>query len=152
MQKVAPKTLNVCRNLIGEEVEIGNALDFANVCFNCDFYIAIQDYITSRILVENHSNAPSFDEILQMIKVWLLQFIYRTTSTNIFEKKSWFAKIESVGIRKQQYRYLFSKLGEDKPQLDEYMEEENDKEKDNDKDKKKKHKYEIKSKYGLIPV
>ena len=80
----------------------------------------VQDYINKRFDPPECA-AVEFWEIMDMMKIWILQFYYGTTSTRLFDvKEGWYANTKDVSITKDQHVFIVKKLGSDLPDLDIY--------------------------------
>ena len=119
-------TLAICRLLAGTGPTTGDMQpsDFINIWLNRDFYNLIMDYLSLRIDEKNET--PSYDEIFEMIRMWILQFLYRETSRTLFEEPECYGLVQELNISRERYDFLFKKLGADLPQLDVYIREEDD--------------------------
>ena len=67
------------------------------------------------------TDIPTFSQIKELIRVWILQFVWGTTSSKIFNDSEWYSKGSQLNIRKDRYLMLFKKLGDDKPLLDTFV-------------------------------
>ena len=77
VKSVVPKVLSVCQNKIRENVYEASPSSFLNLFLNRDFYIVMQDYLKDRMEFNTLTNdTPTFDEILEMVRVWILQFVF----------------------------------------------------------------------------
>lgn len=120
VRRIITPTSTTCERLINMESTTNNTefnvAKFANIYFNRQFYIFIQDYLKARIM--NVDLYPSFSEIMEMIKVWLCQFIYGITSNELFDSPDWYPQVSHIGISKQRYNFLFKKMGNGEVELD----------------------------------
>ena len=97
-----------------------NVNNFASIYLNQNWYILVQDYINERFN-PSEGAAVEFWEIMDMMKIWILQFYYSTTSTRLFDgKEGWYAKTKDVSLTKEQYTFIRKKLRLDYPGLDIY--------------------------------
>ena len=80
----------------------------------------VQDYINERF-DPSEDAAVEFWEIMDVMKIWILQFYYGTTSTRLFnEKEGWYANTKDVSLTKDRYAFIINKLGSYFPALDIY--------------------------------
>ena len=80
----------------------------------------VQDYINERF-DPSEDAAVEFWEIMDVMKIWILQFYYGTTSTCLFDKKEvWYANTKDISLTKDQYSFIIKKLGLYLPALDIY--------------------------------
>ena len=93
--KVAPKIVAVCKNKIRKDPTVASPADFVNIFLNRDFYILIQDYLKERM---TSTDIPTFSEIKELIRVWILQFVWGTTSSKIFNDSEWYSKGSQLNI------------------------------------------------------
>lgn len=115
-----PPTLLKCHELAG----VANGVpmkrsDFARIYFNRDVYQLFQNYIYDRVV--DKSSSASADEIKEIIRVWILQFIYKTTSTSIYNDTEWYGKGKLLHLSESRYDYLVGTLGAGLPKLDVYL-------------------------------
>lgn len=61
-----------------------------------------------------------------MVRVWKLMFIYQTTAEKVFNECEWYSMGQQLRISLERYKFLIRKLGDDAPQLDVYVTNEND--------------------------
>jgi hypothetical protein len=117
MKRIIDPTMTACSRLAGKPIESFTPSDFATVFLNRDWFLLLYDYINSRI--EDEQQKSTMQEILEMQRVWILQCIYQTTATNLFENSSdWFYPVRRLHISLQRYSFLFNHLGADLPPID----------------------------------
>ena len=112
-------TLQRCEAIMKCSWETSNVDDFTSIYLHRNWYILIHDYINERC--QGSEKAVEFWEILEMMKVWILQFFYGTTATHLFqEKEDWFSKTAAIKITRERYAFIVHKLGAGLPELDIY--------------------------------
>lgn len=112
-------TLQRCESIMKSSWETSNVDDFASIYLNRNWYILLQDYINERC--QGSEQAVQFWEILEMMKVWILQFFYGTTTARLFEEREgWFSKAAAIKITRERYTFIIDKLGAGLPELDIY--------------------------------
>ena len=112
-------TLQRCESIMKSSWETSNVDDFASIYLNRNWYILLQDYINERC--QGSEQAVQFWEILEMMKVWILQFFYGTTAARLFEEREgWFSKAAAIKITRERYTFIIDKLGAGLPELDIY--------------------------------
>jgi len=83
--------LEKCSRIVGKEINDFEAMDFMHIGLNRNFYLMFQDYINARIF--NLNTRATLLECKEMVRVWLLQCIYKTPSKNILEDEGdWYSK------------------------------------------------------------
>jgi hypothetical protein len=110
-------TLERCESIMKRPWDVATLDDYVSIFINRNWYIMIQDYINER--AESSEKLVEFWEILDMMKMWILQFYYGTTSKRLFDKKDeWYRKARTLKISYERYNMLLKKLGSDFPSLD----------------------------------
>ena len=79
-------TLGLSEIIMRKTWKTSNIENFALIYLNRNWYILVQDYINERF---NPSKGAvvEFWEIMDIMKIWILQFYYGTTSTRLFDGK-----------------------------------------------------------------
>jgi hypothetical protein len=118
-------TLQRCRQLAGKPPDaMLEPADFEAIFFNMRFYTIVLEYLNNRIPdIELRATAH---EIREMRRVWRLQMIYKTTAENVLTDHSWYAPGKEIYITIERHKYLLRKLGNDMPELDVFVVDEND--------------------------
>lgn len=96
-------TLLQCHNLSG--VAVGTPMkrgDFARIWFDWDTFQIMQDYIYQRL--PDKKEAASIYEIREIFRVWILMFVYHTTSSKIFQDPVWYGPVKGDSIESEAIR------------------------------------------------
>ena len=123
LNKCAQKAAQECGKSVIDITEI----DCVNMFLPIQWYWLLQNEI--------NKNYPAIkdkctcQEILEMTKIWILQFIYRTTCTRIFSELEWYGMGQHVDLTLDRYKSLMRKLGMGEPEIDMSPFDDNDLEK-----------------------
>ena len=113
-------TLELSKSIMRQPWKTWNVDNFALIYLNRNWHIVVQDDINERFN-PSESAAVEFWEIMDMMKIWILQFYYSTTSTRLFDgKEGWYAKTKDVSLTKDRYVFIINKLVLDLTALDIY--------------------------------
>ena len=113
-------TLELSESITKQPWKTSNVDNFASIYLKLNFYILFQDYINERF-DPSEDAAVEFWEIMDVMKIWILQFYYGTTSTRLFnEKEGWYANTKDVSLTKYRYVFIINKLVLDLTALDIY--------------------------------
>ena len=113
-------TLGLSESITRQPWKTSNVENFASIYLNLNYYIFFQDYINERFDPSEGADVK-FWEIMDMIKIWILQFYYGTTSTHLFYgKEVWYANTKDVSLTKYWYAFIIKNLVSDLPALDIY--------------------------------
>ena len=101
-----------CESLCGRREDL-KAHHTAGIFLNRDFYLMLKDAINAGL--DRQEDWATVSEVHEMIRVWLLQMIYQTTSTKLFDSKAssdkWFYQASGLKISERRYNELFKGLG-----------------------------------------
>ena len=89
--------------------------DFIGVFFRVSWYVTIQEYIND--CIEESENKATADEILQIQRVWILQFVYRIASPRVFKESDWYHQSKMLLISERRYNFLMRKMGGGLPKI-----------------------------------
>ena len=113
-------TLELSESITRKPLKTSNVEYFAPIYLNRNWYILVQEYINYHFDPSEGAAVKNW-EIIYMMKIWILQFYYGTTSTRLFDGKDfWYAKTKDVSLTKHQYMFIIKKLVSDLPALDIY--------------------------------
>jgi hypothetical protein len=82
MKRCIQPCVQSAANLIHKPVESLTGADFASIYLNRDWYFLLLDYFNDRM--DNLDDRAIPKEIFEMQRVWMLQCLYGTTATTLF--------------------------------------------------------------------